>query len=135
MPKPAGSLTSIQHEIMGVVWDSGAEGATVTEIWQAIGKQRQVGRTTILNLVARLVKRHWLVRRDRRRPSHYLAALSREETATALAGGFVEDFFDGSASNLVMSLLGSKRFEADEIEQLRRVLKSMSEQPGAKKEG
>ncbi len=135
MPKPAGSLTSIQHEIMGVVWDSGAEGATVTGIWQTIAKQRQVGRTTILNLVARLAERHWLVRRDRRRPSHYLAALSREETAAALAGGFVEDFFGGSASNLVMSLLGSKRLKADEIEQLRRVLESVSKQPGAKKEG
>ena len=135
MPKPAGSLTSIQHEIMGVVWDSGAEGATVTEIWRTIAKQRQVGRTTILNLVARLVERHWLVRRDRRRPSHYLAALSREETAAALAGGFVEDFFDGSASNLVMSLLGSKRLKRDEIEHLRRALDSISKQPDAKKGG
>jgi predicted transcriptional regulator len=127
MPKPAGSLTSIQHEIMGVVWDRGAEGSTVTEIWQAIASQRQVGRTTILNLVARLVKRHWLVRRDRRKPTRYLAALSREETAATLAGGFVEDFFDGSASNLVMSLLGSKRLKPEDIEQLRRVLDSMSD--------
>ena len=133
MPKPAGSLTSIQHEIMGVVWDSGAEGATVSEIWQAIATQRRVGRTTILNLVARLVKRHWLVRRDRRKPIHYLAALGREETAAALADGFVEDFFGGSASNLVISLLGSKRLKPDEIEQLRGVLESVSEQPGAKK--
>ena len=133
MPKPAGSLTSIQHEIMGVVWDSGAEGATVAEIWQAIATQRRVGRTTILNLVARLVKRHWLVRRDRRKPTHYLAALGREETAAALADGFVEDFFGGSASNLVISLLGSKRLKPDEIEQLRGVLDSVSEQPGAKK--
>jgi len=135
VPKPAGSLTSIQHEIMGVVWDSGAEGATVTEIWQAIATQRGVGRTTILNLVARLAKRDWLVRRDRRKPTHYLAALGREETAAALAGGFVEDFFGGSASNLVMSLLGSKHLKPDEIEQLRRVLESMSKQPGAKKGG
>ena len=135
MPEPAGSLTSIQHEIMGVVWDSGAEGATVTAIWQAIATQRRVGRTTILNLVARLAKRRWLVRRDRRKPSHYLATLSREETAAALAGGFVEDFFDGSASNLVMSLLGSKRLKPDEIEQLRCVLESVSKQPGAKREG
>lgn len=122
MPKPAGSLTSVQHEIMAVVWDSGAEGATITAIWQAIATRRPVGRTTILNLVARLVKRRWLFRRDRRKPSHYLATLGREETAAALADGFVEDFFGGSASNLVMSLLGSERLKPDEIERLRRVL-------------
>ena len=133
MPEPAGSLTSIQHEIMGVVWDSGAEGATVTEIWQAIATQREVGRTTILNLISRLAKRDWLVRRDHRKPTHYLAALGREETAAVLAGGFVEDFFGGSASNLVMSLLGSKRLKPSEIEQLRGVLESISKEPGAKK--
>ena len=119
MPKPEGSLTSAQHEIMAVVWESADQGATVTEIWQAIAAQRRVGRTTILNLVDRLERRGWLVRRDREKPCHYLAALSREETAVVLAGGFVDDFFAGSASNLVMSLLGSKRLKPGEIERLR----------------
>ncbi len=90
-----------------------------TEIWQDISARRGVGRTTILNLVDRLERRGWLVRRDREKPCHYLAALSREETAVLLAGGFVDDFFAGSASNLVMSLLGSKRLKPGEIERLR----------------
>jgi BlaI family transcriptional regulator, penicillinase repressor len=124
MSKPDGSLTSAQHEIMAVVWESGAQGATVTDIWQAISAQRRVGRTTILNLVDRLERRGWLVRRDREKPCHYLGALSREETAVFLAGGFVDDFFAGSAGNLVMSLLGSKRLRPDEIEQLRGMLES-----------
>jgi predicted transcriptional regulator len=105
----------------------------VTEIWQAISAQRRVGRTTILNLVDRLEKRGWLVRRDRQRPCHYLAALGREETAVLLAGGFVDDFFAGSASNLVMSLLGSKRLEPGEIERLRHVLESTSKESREKK--
>ena len=53
----------------------------MAEIWQAIAARRRVGRTTILNLVDRLEKRGWLVRRDRQKPCHYLAALGREETA------------------------------------------------------
>jgi predicted transcriptional regulator len=126
MPKPEGSLTSGQHEIMAVVWQNGAEGATVAEIWQAVSAQRRVGRTTILNLVDRLEKRGWLRRRDREKPCRYLAALSREETAVFLAGGFVDDFFAGSASNLVMSLLGAKRLKPGEIEKLRRLLESTS---------
>ena len=81
MSKPEGSLTSAQHEIMEVVWESAEQGATVAEIWQAIAARRRVGRTTILNLVDRLEKRGWLVRRDRQKPCHYLAALGREETA------------------------------------------------------
>jgi predicted transcriptional regulator len=133
MPKPEGTLTSAQHEIMAVVWQSAAQGATVSAIWQAVAAQRQVGRTTILNLVDRLERRGWLVRRDRAKPCHYLAALSREETAVFLAGGFVDDFFAGSASNLVMSLLGSKRLKPGEIERLRSVLESASKQSREKK--
>lgn len=133
MPKPEGRLTSAQHEIMAVVWDSGDQGATVSDIWQAIAAQRQVGRTTILNLDDRLERRGWLVRCDRKKPCHYLAALAREETAVLLAGGFVDDFFAGSASNLVMSLLGSKRLTPGEIDRLRQVLESTSQQTREKK--
>ena len=134
MQKPAGSLTSAQHEIMAVVWENGAQGASVTEIWQAIAAQRRVGRTTILNLVDRLERRGWLVRRDREKPCHYLAALGREETAALLARDFVDDFFAGSAGNLVMSLLGSQRLKPEEVEQLRRILRPASDQGSEKKE-
>ncbi len=134
MSNPEGSLTSAQHEILEVVWQSADCGATVAEIWQAISARRPVGRTTILNLVDRLEKRGWLVRRDRQKPCHYLAALSREETAARLARGFVDDFFDGSAGSLVMSLLGSKRLKPQEIEQLRRMLQSASPPSSEKRE-
>ena len=133
MTKPDGTLTAAQHEIMAAVWEKDAEGATVTEIWRAVAAGRRVGRTTILNLVDRLEKRGWLVRRDREKPCHYLAALGREETAAALAGGFVDDFFAGSASNLVMSLLGAKQLQPGEIEQLRRLLESTTKPSGEKK--
>jgi predicted transcriptional regulator len=133
MPNPEGTLTSAQHEIMAVVWESAARGATVAEIWQAISARRPVGRTTILNLVDRLEKRGWLVRRDRQKPCHYLAALGRAETAALLARGFVDDFFAGSAGNLVMSLLGSQRLKPQDIERLRRVLESASKRLREKK--
>jgi predicted transcriptional regulator len=134
MPNPEGSLTSAQHEIMEVVWESAERGATVAEIWRAIAAGRPVGRTTILNLIDRLEKRGWLVRRDRQKPCHYLAALGREETSAFLAHGFVEDFFGGSASNLVMSLLGSQRLKPQEIENLRRLLEGESKPSRQRKE-
>jgi BlaI family transcriptional regulator, penicillinase repressor len=134
MKSPEGSLTSAQYEIMAAIWDREAEGASVAEIWQAVSARRRVGRTTILNLVDRLERRGWLVRRDGEKPCHYLASLGREATADFLAGGFVDDFFAGSAANLVISLLGSKRLAAGEIDQLRRVLESTNRQTREKKE-
>ena len=83
MPKPEGNLTPTQYEIMETVWQTGSAGATVAEIWQAIAEKRSVGRTTVLNLVDRLEKRRWLLRRSGQRASRYVAAVSREKTDSA----------------------------------------------------
>ena len=79
-------------------------------------------RTTILNLVDRLEKRRWLKGHKADEGFRYCAALDREATARMLATEFVEGFFGGSASSLVMSLLGNKRVTAAELENLRRLL-------------
>jgi predicted transcriptional regulator len=113
---------------METVWQRGPAGVTVTEIWQTISAARPVGRTTVRNLVHRLERRGWLVRRPDRKPYRYVASLDREATATLLAVSFVDDFFGGSASELVMSLLGSRQFTANEVEALRRLLESASSQ-------
>jgi len=125
MAHPQGNLSAAQYEILEAVWTYGAKGATVAEIWDAIARGRRVTRTTVLNLVSRLEKRGWLVRREDEKPARYRAALERERTAALLADGFVNDFFDGSARQLVMSLLGSKRLKPADIERLRRELESI----------
>lgn len=126
MPKPEGSLTSTQYEILEVIWERGADGATVVEIWQALSENRSVGRTTILNHVDRLEKRCWLKRRDDASPLHYVAAQNRETTLSQLTGRFVNDFFGKSPLDLVMNLLGSKRLKPEDIDELRRLLESDS---------
>lgn len=129
MPTPKGNLTAAQYELMETAWDRGSRGASVAEIWQVVSATRPVGRTTILNLVRRLERRGWLVRRRGQGADRYLAAVSRPQTAALLANSFVDDFFGGSASNLVMSLLGSGQLNPDEIRRLRRVLASASSPP------
>lgn len=120
---PEGQLTPAQHEILEIAWDAGTEGASVAEIWQAVSARRGVGRTTILNLVDRLEKRGWLRRRDEPEGvNRYIATVSRERTAAGLAREFLNDFFEGSASNLVMTLLGSNKLSKSELERLKAVL-------------
>ena len=132
MPKPEGSLTSTQYEILEVIWERGADGATVVEIWQALSENRSVGRTTILNHVDRLEKRCWLKRRDDASPLHYVAAQNRETTLSQLTGRFVNDFFGKSPLDLVMNLLGSERLKLEDIDQLRRLLEADSSKRRAK---
>ena len=121
MSQPQGKLTAAQHEILELVWDS-SDGATVTEIWEAINARRSVTRNTIINLVDRLEKRGWLKRLKKQGSFRYLVALDRDTTSRLLASEFVDEFFGGSASQLVMSLLGPKRLRPADVQRLRRLL-------------
>ena len=95
-----------------------------------------MGRTTVLNLVDRLEKRGWLARRQAQGVYRYQASLDREETTQALASGFVDDFFGGKASELVMSLLGNRRITKDELERLRQLIDKAPQkgEPGKEKQ-
>ena len=121
---PEGQLTAAQFEIMVAVWNAGRDGATVTQIWQAICEDRDVARTTILNLVDRLEKRGWLRRKSHSGANRFVAAVPRERAQSTLARTFLRDFFDGSTSQLVMSLLGSNRLDREELDRLRTLLDS-----------
>jgi predicted transcriptional regulator len=96
-----------------------------------------VARTTILNLVDRLEKRGWLKRRDAEGGARYSAAVTRDRTSAALAGDFVQTFFEGSPANLVMSLLGTSKLNAAEIRRLREILDRAPGKPSkpSKREG
>ena len=121
MPTPEGKLTPVQFDIMHLIWNS-AQGLTIGEIWEAIRSGRDVSRTTVLNLVDRLEKRDWLKRRKDQGVFRYAAAVDRPSVEAQLAADFVEEFFDGSAANLLMSLLGSQRISKSDIQRLKRLM-------------
>ena len=124
MADPEGTLTAAQHEILDVVWNAGDSGSTVAEIWAQIGELRPVTRTTVLNQVDRLEKRGWVKRYEHAGGFRYVAIKPRQQVASGLAIEFVNSFFGGSASALMMSLLGSRKVSAAEIAKLRALIES-----------
>jgi len=129
MALPEGNLTPAQFEIMEVVWSRGRRGVSVAEVWQEISQTRDVARTTTLSLIDRLEKRGWLKRRERRGVNHFVATVTRQKAEGLLAGDFVDDFFGGSARELVMSLLGTKRLNPADVAELREMLNADPAEP------
>jgi len=122
MPAPKGKLTAVQHQIMQVLWERGEQGATASEIWQAVCADSAVGRTTVLKQIQRLEDRRWLRRIRGEGVVRYAAALEREQTARMLAAEFVDDFFGGSLSELVLSVLDARGVTAGDVQRLRQLL-------------
>jgi predicted transcriptional regulator len=124
VPTPKGQLTAPQLEIMEAAWTGSQEGVTVAEIREALPSGRSLARTTVLTQVKRLCARRWLVRNRRGSIDRYRPAIGREKATRRMAADFVDTYFDGSASELVMSLLGSRRVPPEEIQRLKALIDS-----------
>lgn len=133
MANVEGTLTAAQYQILEVIWNGSKAGATVTEIWEEICEQREVTRTTVLNQVDRLEKRGWLRRKKHDDGFRYVATQSREQASREITEEFVDSYFAGSASDLLMSLLGTKKLKPAEISRLRDLLNSKSSNRKTKK--
>jgi predicted transcriptional regulator len=132
MPKPQGTLTAAQYQIMQGVWEAGAEGATVAEIWQRIAGERSVTRTTVLNQVDRLEKRGWLKRVAAEGAIHFVATRDRQAADARLAAEFVDGFFGGSTSRLFMSLADGRDIKESDLQRLRKLLADAARERRAK---
>jgi predicted transcriptional regulator len=122
MRQPHGPLTGPQLEILDSVWSKGSEGATVAEIWQDLSAKRPVARTTVLTMVGRLELRGWLVRTEGTRGHRYTAACDKARATGQVCAQFVDEMFDGSAAELMCSLLGSRPINRTEVQRLRDML-------------
>jgi predicted transcriptional regulator len=122
MTQPRGPLTGGQVEILDAVWARGPEGATVAEIWQHLSRKRPVARTTVLTMVARLQQRGWLVRSEGKRGYRYTPACDRSQATGEVCAQFVDEIFDGSPTELLRSLLGSRPISRAEVKCLREML-------------
>ena len=114
-PRP----TDTELEILRVLWRRGP--STVREVHEALAATHPTVYTTVLKLM-QIMAEKGLVRRNEEQRAHvYEARLAREETQAQLLGD-LDRAFEGSATNLVMQVLSSKRASAEELEQIRAAL-------------
>jgi predicted transcriptional regulator len=115
-PKP----TERELAILRVLWDRGP--STVRQVHEVLAENPGTGYTTTLKFL-QIMAEKGLVKRDEARRTHiYRAAHPREETQSRLLGDLLEKVFEGSARNLVMSALSSRKTSRKEIEEIRKLL-------------
>ena len=70
-----------------------------------------------------------LVVRDERQMKHvYSPAAEESKTKSFLLDRFVETMYDGSASSLMMQLLGNKNTSKKEMDAIKELIKKMDQQ-------
>ncbi len=120
--------TEAELAVLKVLWDRGE--ATVRDIYEALYREGN-GYTAALKLLQVMHAKGLVERDDSQRAHVYRAGISRETATRSLMGDLLTRVFDGSASQLVLSALGTgRRPSADEMASIRALLDRIEGETG-----
>jgi BlaI family transcriptional regulator, penicillinase repressor len=122
--EPAAEPTKSELEILQVIWRHGP--STVRFVNDQLNEQqREVQYTSTLKLMQIMAEKGLLLRDESQMKHVYSAALEESKAKSALLERFVNTLYDGSASSLMMHLIGHKKTSKKELEQIKELLKKM----------
>ncbi len=115
--------TAAELEILQILWKY--QSATVKFVHERINTRKNVGYTTTLKIMQNMAAKN-IVKRKLQGKSHvYLPVIAQEETQNLLLDRFLETAFSGSASNLVMQVLGNHRPSKEELQQIKELINKL----------
>jgi len=118
--------TKSELEILQVLWEYGE--STVRLVNDKLNEQkREVNYTTTLKQMQVMLEKKLLIRNDSQMKHTYNAAAEESKTKNILLNRFIETMYKGSASSLLIQLLGNKKTSKKEIEAMKNLLKDMDQ--------
>ena len=121
LPKP----TEVELELLRVLWDKDA--ATVRELFEVVSQQRALGYTSVLKTLQIMTEKGLVERTEAGKAHIYRAVASQEETQDQLLRDLSTRLFAGSAAQLAMHALAMEPSSAEELEEIRRIIRQKKE--------
>jgi BlaI family penicillinase repressor len=113
--------TPSELQVLNILWE--LQEANTQTVNTRLNLQRQVGYTTTLKTMQVMVEKGLLDRRKEGKSHIYFPLIQESIAKGNLLTKFVENTFGGSASNLMMQLLGNKNVSQEELIQIKTFLK------------
>lgn len=121
LPKP----TEVELELLRALWDK--DSATVRELYEVVSQQRTLGYTSVLKTLQIMTEKGLVEREEAGKAHIYRAAASQGETQSQLLRDLSERLFAGSAAQLAMHALSMQAASAEELEEIRKIIKQKRE--------
>ncbi|MCB9296984.1 MAG: BlaI/MecI/CopY family transcriptional regulator [Lewinellaceae bacterium] len=107
-------------EILQVLWEE--EPATVRTVHEALAREKDVGYTTTLKQMQRMLEKGVLRRIEKGRVHYYQTAVKGPAVRQSLLQRLLKNAFGGSAVELALHALGQSRPGLEELEELERLI-------------
>ena len=120
MKQPNRKPTDAELAILRILWTRGP--STVRDVATEMG--REDAYTTVLKLLQIMTDKQLVRRNESARTHIYEAAHSEAQMQQHLVADLLDRAFDGSAATLVMRALSARKTSAEDMAEIRRLLKA-----------
>lgn len=117
--------TEAELDILTILWEDGP--SSVRAVNGTLNKVKRVGYTTTLKQLQIMHEKGLVSRNISGRTHIYSAVRGKEETQKQLLDRILDVAFGGSASKLVMQVLGSSNSSRKELEEIKDLIKKLEE--------
>jgi BlaI family transcriptional regulator, penicillinase repressor len=115
--------TKSELEILQVLWDKGP--STVREVNSELVKQREVNYTTTLKQMQIMADKKLLTRDQGQMKHVYSVAVEEQKLKAHLLDKFVDSMYKGSASKLVIQLIGNNNTSRQDLQEIKDMIKKL----------
>jgi len=113
--------TAAELEILQVLWKHGAQ--TVRQVQETLGPG--TGYTTVLKLMQIMTEKGFLHRDTGDRSHVYSPSVPEEQTKNRLVRDLVDRAFRGSAKDLIVQALSTKRASREELAEIKEIIEQI----------
>jgi len=118
--------TKAELKILQILWEF--DPSTIRFVNDKLNKKKDVNYTSTLKLM-QIMADKGIVKRDESQMKHiYHVAQEEEKTKEHLLQKFVDSMYRGSASNLVMQLLGNKKASKEDLQAIKDILTKLEKE-------
>jgi BlaI family transcriptional regulator, penicillinase repressor len=119
--------TKSELEILQVLWRYGP--STVRLVNDKLNEQKRAVQYTSTLKLMQIMAEKGILKRDESSMKHiYIPAADEQRTKSYLLERFVESMYNGSASNLMMQLLGNKKTSKKELQAIKDMLQKLDKE-------
>jgi BlaI family penicillinase repressor len=119
--------TRSELEILQVLWEHGP--ATVRFVNDKLNEQKRAVQYTSTLKLMQIMAEKGILKRDETNMKHiYSPAVEEQKTKSFLLEKFVDSMYNGSASSLMMQLLGNKKTSKKELQAIKDLLKKLDKE-------
>src|SRR4051812_26893682 len=127
MPSPALTIGQAELEILRYIQER--HPVTVRQVADHVSETKGHVRTTVLNVMARLVRKRYLVRRKQDGVYQYAPRVPATQVLRNLVSEFVDKSLGGSPSPFVAYLTDGAQLSSADVDELKRLVKKLEADP------